>query len=296
MFKTTVFLTLCFPLFVAGSGYPSTYPFENNVEENVPVALPAATPNYEFTHDTDPGGYIYLSTLCDLNSHDFAVRPYSMCSDCGVSMAHLVFTFSLPPVLPMQTWNCTASGFTFSASDFYGEVGGMQIECAQGGCCSDFVGKPAYTLDPVSFHEKWNKYIQIGSCTTSLPEAFYCAEIAYDWVCFDRYVSAAERTHVEACYDLAYVYFRSCPVFRSIGVNSENEAYETKLYLANLSPDESFVVYGVHTYNDRVCHPYSYYFPAAADDTDTDANNSADIDVSNSVQLGVGAMAIFFSS
>lgn len=269
---------------VAQAQYPSTYPFENE-GKHAPALLPAAEPDWTFETNTDPGGYIYRGTLCDMNDHDFSVRGYSMCSDCGTCMAHLVYSFALPPMLPMQTWNCSATGLKFSEADFFGEVGGKQIECAAAQCCSEFLGKPAYTLDAVSFHEKWNNYITVGACKTSLPEALYCAEIAYDWVCFDRFVSPDERTHIEACYNMVNVYFRECAVYNGVGVNSENEAYETKMYLSALSPDESFSVYGVHTYTDRICHPYTYYFPVS--ENDGDEESAAETETSHAISWSI---------
>merc|ERR1712010_442493 len=93
----------------AADVYPSTYPYENE-----PIQMPdIPMPNRDWTfEDSDPGGYAAIGLWCDMNDHDFSERGYSMCNDCGVCMAHLVYSYGIAPILPIESWNCTAKGET----------------------------------------------------------------------------------------------------------------------------------------------------------------------------------------
>jgi len=258
--KAYVFFSTCGVVFGA---YPSTYPFEN--ESFVPVEVPASTPDFSFNADTDPGGYIYRGNIAmeifggTLTDDDI---PYCNHSN-QYSMWLMVMVYGTPPVLPFQTWNCTTSGLTFVDSDFTGIVNNEKI-CNVGSCCTAMMGLPKFGSDQMTWHSWADDRAAANLCDVPQTEALYCVLVGghYQANCYEYYPGPSDRIYMQVCFDNIIHYWLTCTVFKSAYAFSYVAgSQDTPIYQAKLSPEESMSFDAVFTLADRLCHPYSYFFP-----------------------------------
>jgi hypothetical protein len=239
---------------------PTTFPFEN--EAYVPPQLVASTPSYTFTDDDD-GGYHWTHIWnLDLNTVDM---PFCiMISDCNAFT--LVYTFNAPPVLPIESWNCSSYSPFFTQEDFTGVVNGASVQtvCQVGNCCKDFMSEYKFADDQPDWHNWLDNLSSSGLCEDVPVEILYCNLVNghYQGNCFNRLLTQLTRTLTLPCVDVHTLYFLSCPVYKTVAIDFGFDP-EPKKYLDGLTNEERIVTFNSEEESDHVCHPYSYFFPAA---------------------------------
>jgi hypothetical protein len=280
----TLSVLACF-LFSCTFAAPTTFPFEN--EAYVPPDLLPATPSYTFTDD-DNGGYHWTHIWnLDLNTVDL---PFCLMIS-NANMFPLVYTYNAPPILSIDSWNCTVLGIEFAASDFSGVVNGVspQTMCDVGNCCKDMLGEYKFADDQDDWHNWIDNLAQIGLCGEVPVEELYCNFIAghYQGNCFTRLTGQLTRTHTFPCIDVHTLYFLSCPVYQTVPVHF-GYAPEPDKYLDQLTAEERIVVYNSVEEADHICKPYSYFFPDATKESTSGKESTQGEDDS-------GAIMHFFS-
>jgi len=256
-------IVLSFCSVVAGA-YPTSYPFEN---ENIEVAdILVETPSFTFEDATDPGGYCYYGVWAlTLLGGDLTEDNFPMCwHNTGSIMWVMVKIYGAPPLMPQDTWNCTRNELVFADQDFTGEVDGSKY-CDQGECCSHLIGKPKYGDDQMAWHSWANDRSSSGLCQPLGTEVMYCLSVGghYHLNCLGYLIGPNERLVDHPCFDSFIRYWRDCAVFRqAYAPNYSMGLQEPVSYMDRMSVDEMMTWDGSMLYPDRVCHPYSYYFPS----------------------------------
>merc|ERR1712216_282031 len=91
--------------------------------------------------------------------------------------------------------------------------------------------------------------------------------------CIDYHVSPTERVVTTACYDTFVLFYFNCKVFMQAYVNPTIK--EPMPFQEAMSNEETIVHDAVAFLQDRVCHPYSYYYPESAGGSTTSGTTSA---------------------
>jgi hypothetical protein len=266
----------------AGADYPSTYPFQD--ESYVPpMDLPDSTPDLTFEPDSDPGGY-YITYAINKNFDDqtdgppyyalpyFNFAEYFCWHTWDIKCSENGWAF----------WNCTAKGIVFEEADYPGTVVGETI-CED--CCSEWMGYPKQTTDQLDRQATWDTFIQANACET-YHEALYC-HLSDGWhghVCLEQYIDQGTRQIYKPCLDNGVRWMLECNLLKTTGAYSYIEVYEPNAYRESLSIEQTFIVYYIQSASghDRVCYPYSYYFPDASAEAD-DSGSLAPVVVLSSI-------------
>jgi len=253
------------------AAYRTTFPFEN--EAYVPPDVVESTPSYTFTPD-DLGGYIYTYWWSyTVTEADFAATGVWCIAHTDLTMHLLVNTFAAPPVLPESLWNCTDKEIIFAASDFTGILEGGNTICQVGSCCSNIMGMPKFSDDQMDFHSGLGSSVASALCG-DMPESLYCIMVGgdFNFNCHEYFTSADGRTVVFPCSDTFMLFFLDCPVFKSNF--ALRYTLEPDAYVAKITNEEYMALEAVLYLGDKVCHPYSYYNPNAAN-SGTDSSSSS---------------------
>lgn len=258
--------------------YPATYPFQN--EAFVPDDLPAGNPDYSYDPASDPGGYYHLGEQCDHNICDAVDvdnnRYYTPFEKCHTIEYRYVNTWSLPPILETQTWNCTAKGTTYSAADYFGVIDGNTI-CAAGQCCSHTYGHVCFSgEEATNLHEQYNSLSAIGMCEP-MTDAVYCWAATHEPVdCFENNFQPGLYVFPVSCKDNTILWLMTCNVYKSTGLLESFELRDSPTYLNSLTVSQQFTLQHMFPEHRMFnCLPYSYYFPETAATSDT-ADSSSD--------------------
>jgi len=266
---------------IALSAYPTSYPFEN--ESFVPADVVPGTPDFSFDDATDPGGYTYRGSW-KMEVFGGAITdddmPY-VSHHNGFTMWLMVKVYGAPPVLPDSNWNCTLKGTVYAEADFTGVVDGNTI-CNVGACCTGLIGKPKYGDDQMTWHAWANDRSASGMCGPLETEDLYCVVVGghFHANCISYNTAADQRLWVVPCYDNIVRYWLTCAVYKqSYAFTYSDGMQDTPTYTDGLSLDQLMGFDGCFTYHDKICNPYSYFFPGS---TGTDSGSqAADTDASS---------------
>merc|ERR1712072_1143101 len=81
------------------------------------------------------------------------------------------------------------------------------------------------------------------------------------------------RDWTGACIDALAMWYLSCSVYRSAGLDPPAR-WEAPIYYDALTPVQQCTYKGLFDHYDRVCHPYTYYFPTETPAADSPAGDS----------------------
>lgn len=260
--------------------YPAEYPFEN--ELTAPPAPRAQTPSYTFT-DGDVGGYIYTYAYMRSEIKDF---PFSFHYNSHFNCWGLVNLHDAPivngyPLRDVQVYNCTAKGdaFLLSEETFPGIFKGETV-CEKGECCNQWYGTYGFwggDAPDTWMLDKTETEYDTGTCSDGITEPMYC--LMGEWWshagCIEAFVSESERVNsrVVPCYDISVHWYFSCPVYKVAGIIFDDR--EPAVYNEESSPEENTAHSSFWHTQDKVCHPYSYYFPDFAKTSSTSTASTA---------------------
>jgi len=267
------------------SSYPTAYPFENEI--NVPIAPLASTPNWSFD-DEDTGGYIYTYAY----TYDVPDEPFYSFTSRGCISHILKAKQGAPPLLPQSVWNCTAREKPISSATYYGIVADVKI-CEVEDCCKEFLGLNAFfSAEPMDqFYDRDAAIFNDGSCDEMYSESLYCAKFDNGALraCYEQYEVYGERLLVGPCFDsLVDWLINNCKLYRVAGYN-EDPFFEPESYNSEQTPEESISHTGLQVFPDRMCHPYSYYYPETAKAVDAETIESVCGECGNSCSDGLPA-------
>jgi hypothetical protein len=259
--------------------YPTAYPFEVNDYGADLLVLPD-TGKPEFTYDDkDTGGYfLYGGIKSTFDTQDGPVFTsigtgetyFYFCQHLGSKFFNVNFW-----EYDIATWNCTAAGNFYEQADFTGKQNGETV-CEE--CCTDYMGHAIFGDDTLVRQQLFADFVSANGCDT-MDETTYCITgDSWHWVCLDGYVTREDRLFVKPCYDGFVMHMMTCAVVKAAGAHSYLEAIsvEPQSYIDMLSPTETMIIYSIeYTTMDRVCHPYTYYYPDAdMGDSDSDKSGS----------------------
>lgn len=260
----------------AEAAYPTTFPFEN---EKLQVAVPlASTPSYKFDED-DPGGYFYTHVIEKVL--DEADIEAGYCTSSSGALMFAYASFNYPPVLNKIIYNCTrGENEKIMDKQFLGQVGTDKI-CEVNNCCKDLIGLPGTSLvsEPkVQTYSTWSEIKSSGSCPEAMSEEMYCTIFSYGLskTCMEQWVSVTDRLFVFPCYDTFVNYIQSCKLYKLTGYYLP--MYEPEDYWSKQSGEQNTAVTGLWDMGDKVCRPYSYFYPefALADSSSDSGSESED--------------------
>lgn len=242
--------------------YPSQYPFEN--ESLVPSTPRPATPSWTFD-ESDEGGYMYTYGYMFDFTED--LLPTFCFGNNGFYSHQMVIRAGSPPINPAYIFNCTNNGHKLSANSYFGTVADVKI-CEEGECCQDWWDTYTwYAQDEpyLPYYEDIGKAFTDGGCPEMFDEHVYCAIMASSQQlgCFDQYISLTDRMVVYPCYDDMYNHYSACTLYKVTGYFFRPQT-EPVSYTEESSADEVNAMNALYFCPDRVCHPYSYYYPEYA--------------------------------
>lgn len=269
------------------TGYPSTYPYENE-----PTQMPDVldmTPDDTYL-DTDPGGYLIRAAKCDLNDPEFWETWMGDYFDfCAFNTYYSVVAYNTDAVWGVQAWNCTAGIYT--GNEISGLLNGVQV-CNPGECCPEFTGSVIWNADFSAFTFLWDQASSSGVCG-DMTEPMYCLTTgSLPHYCIQYFITPSERQFQMPCHDQFYYYYMTCPAFKASGIIEVMKGEDTPSYLAKHSPEQQFKLHGYGYSGDRVCFPYSYYNPASVASADSsDTAEAPDVDEDDSAVFAVSAIS-----
>lgn len=275
MSRPVILLTL---LTVVRAYYPTAWPYEN--EAYVPPELPDATPSRTYD-ESDKGGYFFTLMNTDqdqvqeegyranTNTESGMYPPGTAWAPAGSGAFEfvLVVQYGIVPTLPFQNWNCTdRDSGVYSASDYTGVVSGRntQTVCVVNECCKDWYGLDKWSDDAMSYHEWLNKQASFGLCDDVI-EPIYCQLVDnhYRTNCYELRPTTTERRVDYGCPDTHMNYWMSCSVYKTVKM-FHGYVMEPVHYTDAQTQEQSILQEVAFQANDKVCHPYSYYFPDTA--------------------------------
>jgi len=274
----------------AVASYPASYPFEN--ESYVPADVPAGTPNYAYD-DTDTGGYVYTGaftlSLFDgtLTDDDFPYWPHQN----GFAWYNLVSQYAAPPILPASVFNCSLNDLFFKPADYTGMVNGKKV-CNTGECCEYLMGQPKFGDDQLSWHDWFDQRVAAGMCDL-ISEDIYCVMVGghFHLNCMQYYLAPTERlVKVLACYDSWTLYYLTCPVYKQ--AYTYMIVLEPDQFMDSLSAEENIITDCGAFAQDRLCHPYSYYYPQTTSDSESETDSSKTSSTASSDSSAAASLAV----
>lgn len=266
---------------VRAQTYPAEYPFENE-KSVVPVPMPAS-PSFTYD-DADPGGYYYTYFFLLTEIPEF---PYCF-AGMGAEYYSAVIRREVedrPPRLPFDTYNCTLKGsdFVLSAASFPGDIVGSQVSCEkEGECCAQWYGTPAFWdgAEDTWMKDFMNAEWEAGVCSGDWTEQIYCLLMDQSATtnCYEYVVDQSARINdrLSGCYDQRYYNVAQCPVYMETGLKYEGN--EPPAYFEESSANELNAHTSMWINPDKMCLPYSYYYPEFAKSGSESSSESASTD------------------
>jgi len=274
-----ILAAVCF----ANAEYPTTYPYEN---ERFDVSGPhAETPSRTFD-DADPGGYVYYYAYELQTDISWTVDGFFCFVTSGVFDHEYVVLndwaiVEIPGSITPYEWsNCTYrwtpyndytydDTSTFVPTSWNNELEGHKF-CEKDECCKDMVGLLAglygnKVLDDEQVVE--SAIYKNGLCDNLYDEQVMCGIFSrgLSTHCIDQFITHTDRLYVFACYDGYYAYLLNCKVYMASGLVG-TVGYEPEAYYGESTGEELNAWASVRLFPDKMCHPYSYYFPEFAKD------------------------------
>jgi len=289
MVKTPVVISLAVWALsgTASAEYPAAYPFENeSTEWTLP---PASTPSLTFD-DEDPGGYFYTYIVAKTE-----IEAGVAWENNGSHQYLFVVDWEIDPFYPSAHYNCTTGKDKhYFDENTYGfdTVNGQKYCDSPKECCAHLNGKVKYfgdgdmleydLPDAEESHEQ-------GLCTESFHEGMFCS-MFNDYAivsCNEQIITDTDREIMSVCLDSILHYISHCPIFMSTKSISPGE--EPLSYLENMTVDEFNGWNAVRNFPDKVCTPYSYFFPETGKDADAGKDDSENTDASGAAPASASA-------
>jgi len=243
------------------SAYPASYPVAASVQEVID-SLPISTPDFSLGPN-DPGGYVLLVQAFDVNDYsevfpNFAL--YDVTQNTGFSN---MWTNGIGPIPEEYSiGNCTV----FSDMAAYARIpwrGKAQCE-GVADCCPGMHGVPMLKQTYANQMFKLSNVFDAMLCPdfSDVLTIILCIDThRTSNYCFGQFVSVNERYVILPCYDIYYMHMLECKAY-SMDKSAMGEL-DSELYVKDLSQTQISVLFGTFRTPDRVCHPWSYYNPAA---------------------------------
>jgi len=155
-------------------------------------------------------------------------------------------------------------------------------------CCFEFADNkgrgPATEIGYGNNAHYWKiDYAQKTEDLKSFMKTSACKGISYgaacSWggdrnhMCQNLYLSGSERLTVRPCFDTFMHFFSSCTIF--VNSNPTSSKYEPSSYMAKLSGAQLVVVQSLYRAPDKVCNPYSYYYPSLFPSSSSTASSAS---------------------
>merc|ERR1711865_274297 len=137
--------------------------------------------------------------------------------------------------------------------------------CAVGDCCTQYIGKVKYSTDQLDWHSWLDNFLASNGCGTP-HEEFYCSQVLghAQTNCIELVENTDDRLWMYHCYDLGLLFMQDCPVLAATGNDRpQGLIAEPQGYMDQLSPSQNILVGAIMYAPDRVCMPYSYYYPSS---------------------------------
>jgi hypothetical protein len=284
------------------AAYPAEYPFDN--ESVVPPAPLEATPSWTFD-TSDNGGYIYTYGYAFATTSDETEDGFCYGKN-GFWSHYFVVHSGGTPLTSDAEFNCTAKNFVIGDFSHYGIINDNKI-CEEGECCKDWYGTLSYWPSDspyMPYYEEVSKSEADGGCDEPFGEQVYCVFMnnGQQWGCNEQYVTSTERSVTNPCADSFYNHYMGCALYKISGFLWRPKI-EPEEYVAALSPAETNALNAFYFVPDRVCHPYSYYYPetaksSSASDSSMDsesASESASESESSGTHVAIASLAVLFA-
>lgn len=269
-----IFATLLCLSGARAAQYPALYPFDN--EANPPAEPHAASPTYTFD-EQDTGGYVY--------THAFKLEiTDELLPTCffenGMIMHQLVVRQGAPPVLPESFWNCTAKGYIITPEMYFNKIADQTI-CPENNCCKGTWGLTTLFQAGIcdACYQQISQGFTDGLCDEMFGEEVYCLMFnnGHNFGCNEQNISPSDRQYLYACYDAVYHHYMGCKLYQVDGYKYREPTEPTQYFEASTAAEVN-AWNGLYWNGDRVCHPYSYYYPeqAGSGGSESSADPSAD--------------------
>jgi len=239
----------------------------------------------------NPGGYYVRLMYCDPYADDRANIKLGMTALKDSSLgfnecrANAWFMYSLfkREGTAITTRNCSKGStdrfrdYTFKLPT---EIKINNVNICKSGkqCCEMFKDTQSGTGWAIKKVDVIQDYQTVGGCTDitkeKYGEAYICSEIWPMYNC-NTYFSKGKsnaRLLVRACYDLGVNFLSACKLFKTgalVAATFTMKKYDTEEYLSKQSASQLMSMHSLYVSPDRVCHPYSYYFPESIKKTET---------------------------
>jgi len=302
---------------VVAEQYPTTYPYENEKDAgSLPSVedLPDATPSKKPDDANDPGGYFKLFDKCTLWNTISADKPFSplMCEGAEFALNYEVGSMTWGKAAT-DKFNCTKACFASGSDDGktmtpitqkpYGfdVMDKVMVDNEPGWCPSktnccphhaDFLekmqGNGCYRqFDTNTLNNRFKamgSYYKPLGCPEHTTISNWCHQsYKTTQLCTNQYLSPSKRVTIYACPDTYWLYFSQCPVL--MAKPGSSDYFEPLPYISKLSGAQFIKLRALHNHIDKVCHPYSYYYPSMGK---TPASSSA---ASSSVSAASSSVA-----
>jgi len=243
--------------------YPSKYSVSEEVYEQYDnVEMPTNMPDFTYADD-DAGNYIGLVYRANTWYGDaelgFHKDNWHWINTRTMSYFTMGVLKRASPATPMIVFNCSAKP-KFVSADVPTTWNGKKL-CDKE-CCSSFDNTWAFTADWLEYQTSMETLLNGGACS-DVTEEFVC-QLTYGKVlrnCLEQYVTESERAAMQPCHDNLMASFLSCKLYLQTGVETQITTFEPKNYRSSLTPAQTILAYTVAESPDRVCHPYTYYYP-----------------------------------
>lgn len=282
------------------AAYPSTFPFESEIV--LPTYPPVSTPSHTYD-DKDPGGYFHTYIVLN-EGFDKMIDDGRAWVTCGLYDHNTVISWGLDAPMPNPWFNCTDRGNYIDENTYnFDTISGTKYCDSPEVCCEEHHGKLKYRPDDSDAmdidRELFEESYETGMCTSNLHQGAFCS-LFNDYAtvfCNEQVVDDTERGILQTCFDSQLNFLTHCPVFKSVA--TKVEGVEPEAYIEAMTVDEWWSHSSMFWMPDKVCHPYSYFFPEqstadskSASDSDDDEGSAQDSDSDSAASVVAASFAI----
>lgn len=262
----------------SSAAYPATFPFDTTTWGELPENQ--GYPDFSFS--AEDGGYIRYALSRDYDDYEYPGFAASFDTLLYFPYFHYGFDMNMESIeaLAVSKKNCTLTTAEIDLSVL--EVIDGKNMCTE--CCTklfkaeDYLIFTDFAAGSLAYFES---VPQLGVCDT--PNEFVVCLYTIGNVgnaCFQNYLSSAERTVTKPCYDFMAMFQFSCKTYQVAGY--PDRKYDIEAYYLSMSPAEQGLMMSVFHAQDKVCYPYSYYFPDSVLESEDTENILEEDDVSQS--------------
>jgi hypothetical protein len=182
--------------------------------------------------------------------------------------------------------------------------------CSEGKqCCEFFKGTQSGVGWAIKKVQAIQDYATTGGCpditNEKYAEMYVCSEIWTMYNCntyFSKGKNNNARSFVRPCYDLGVNYLSACKLFITgtlVAATFDMKRYDPETYLKDKTAAQLLSLHSLYVQPDRVCNPYSYFFPETAikseSPTSGGGSSSPTSGSSGGASGGAGVVSVVFS-